>query len=107
MKMRFKPGDKVRVDDRVAHGHCRAPWYLRGQAGVIGEVLGVFKDSERLAYHRPGLPALPLYKVRFKQTALWPGYKGPARDQLEADISENWLVPDAAPASAVKKVRAS
>ncbi len=94
MSLRFKPGDKVRVDDREALGHCRAPWYLRGRPGVIGEVLGVFKDSERLAYHRPGLPALPLYKVRFKQTTLWSNYKGPARDQLEADISENWLVPD-------------
>jgi nitrile hydratase subunit beta len=89
---RFKPGDKVRVDDRDAAGHCRAPWYLRGQAGVIGEVLGSFRDPERLAYHRPGLPEQVLYKVRFKQTALWPHYKGPPKDQLEADISENWLV---------------
>ena len=105
--MRFKQGDKVRVDDREAVGHCRAPWYLRGHAGVIGEVLGVFKDPERLAYHRPGLPALPLYKVRFKQTALWADYRGPARDQLEADISENWLVPDAPPAFAAKKAKTS
>ena len=92
MRQRFKPGDKVRVDEREAHGHCRAPWYLRGQTGVIAEVLGVFRDSERLAYHRPGLPALPLYKVRFMQAALWADYKGPTRDTLEADISENWLL---------------
>ena len=88
---RFKPGDMVRVDDRAVAGHCRAPWYLRGQTGVIAEVLGNFRDPERLAYHRPGVPRQILYKVRFKQSALWPGYTGPARDHLEADLTENWL----------------
>jgi nitrile hydratase subunit beta len=101
---RYKPGDAVRVDDRDANGHCRAPWYLRGQPGVIGEILGVFRDPERLAYHRPGLPSQVLYKVRFKQAALWPKYSGPARDSLEADISENWLLPMAqAPARAASR----
>jgi nitrile hydratase subunit beta len=103
---RFKPGDAVRVDDRDANGHCRAPWYLRGQAGVIGEILGVFRDPERLAYHRPGLPAQVLYKVRFKQTTLWAKYSGPARDQLEADISENWLVADVAAAVRIPSKKA-
>jgi nitrile hydratase subunit beta len=107
MRLRFKTGDTVRVDDRDAIGHCRAPWYLRGQSGVIAEVLGIFRDPERLAYHRPGLPALPLYKVRFKQTALWADYKGPARDHLEADISENWLMPDAATKGRANKAKAS
>ena len=92
---RYKTGDAVRVDDRETAGHCRAPWYLRGQAGIVAEVLGVFRDPERLAYHRPGVPMQVLYKVRFKQKSLWPDYKGPAGDHLEADISENWLVPDA------------
>lgn len=107
MNQRFKAGDKVRVDDRDAHGHCRAPWYLRGQAGVVAEVLGVFRDPERLAYHRPGLPALPLYKVRFKQMALWAAYKGPARDHLEADISQNWLVPETPARAPTKKAKTS
>ncbi len=107
MQHRFKAGDKVHVDDREPHGHCRAPWYLRGQAGVVAEVLGVFRDPERLAYHRPGLPALPLYKVRFKQSSLWPDYKGPPRDQLEADISENWLRPDVAAKATKTKTRSA
>jgi nitrile hydratase subunit beta len=101
---RFKLGDAVRVDHRNATGHCRAPWYVRGQPGVIGEILGVFRDPERLAYHRPGLPSQVLYKVRFKQTVLWPNYAGAARDHLEADISENWLVPGVqAPARAQRR----
>lgn len=90
---RFAPGDKVRVDDRGAVGHCRTPWYLRGRTGVVGEVLGRFRDPERLAYHKPGLPALVLYKVRFAQRELWPGYRGGAKDTLEADLYEPWLIP--------------
>lgn len=91
----FSPGDTVRVDDRAVKGHCRAPWYLRGKVGVIAEVLGDFRDPERLAYHRPGVPRQILYKVRFKQSQLWPTYTGAALDQLEADLTENWLSPAA------------
>ena len=89
---RFRPGDAVRVDDRPPALHCRAPWYLRGRAGVVAEVLGVFRDPERLAQLKPGWPKQVLYSVRFKQSELWPGYTGPALDHLDADIAENWLV---------------
>lgn len=90
---RFAPGDRVRVDDRPALGHCRTPWFLRGKSGVVAERLGTFKDPERLAYHRPGYPAQPLYAVRFRQIDLWPGYRGPAHDHLDADLYEGWLQP--------------
>jgi nitrile hydratase subunit beta len=89
----FAAGDAVRVAARSALGHCRTPWYLRGKAGVIAAVHGTYRDPERLAYHRPGLPALVLYKVRFKQADLWGRYAGPAGDHLEADIYEQWLEP--------------
>ena len=90
---RFAPGDKVRVADRDALGHCRTPWYLRGKTGVIASIHGTFRDPERLAYHQPGLPAQVLYKVRFKQSEVWGRYDGPAGDKLEADIFEYWLEP--------------
>jgi len=90
---RFAVGDEVRVDDREALGHCRTPWYLRGKNGVIAAVQGVFRNPEMLAYHKPGLPALTLYKVRFKQNHLWQRYEGPSNDQLEVDIYEHWLEP--------------
>jgi nitrile hydratase subunit beta len=94
---RFAPGDAVIVDDRVVMGHCRTPAYLRGKTGVVAEVLGQFRDPERLAYHRPGWPAQVLYKVRFAQSHVWNGnYRGPANDSLEADIYEDWLRPVAA-----------
>jgi nitrile hydratase len=63
----------------------------------VAAVHGVFRDPERLAYHKPGLPALVLYKVRFRQADLWTDYSGSAKDQLEADIYEPWLL---APADA-------
>jgi nitrile hydratase subunit beta len=87
----FKPGDVVRVAARASLGHCRTPWYLRGKTGVVTEVQGQFRDPERLAYHRSGLPAQVLYKVRFAQRKLWPTY------QLEADIYEPWLLPAPVP----------
>jgi len=90
---RFSVGDTVRVDDRTAVGHCRAPWYLRGKTGIVSEIQGAFRDPERLAYHLSGLPAQVLYKVRFPQSHLWAAYGGPPSDNLEADIYENWLAP--------------
>ena len=88
----FQPGDVVRVDDRLTLGHCRTPYFLRGKTGVIVSAQGVFRDPEKLAYHKPGLPAQVLYKVRFRQKDLWPDYRGRPHDQLEADIYERWLV---------------
>jgi nitrile hydratase len=91
---RFVPGDAVRVADHPVLGHCRTPWYLRGKRGVVAGIQGVFRNPEALAYHKPGLPRLPLYKVRFKQTELWRRYMGPAGDELEVDIYEHWLEPE-------------
>ncbi len=90
---RFVVGDAVKIGDCNAVGHCRTPWYVRGKPGVVVEIHGAFRDPERLAYHRPGLPALVLYKVRVRQKDLWPKYKGPASDHLDVDIYEPWLLP--------------
>ena len=90
---RYAPGQAVRIAVRPALGHCRTPWYLRGKTGIVASVQGTYRDPERLAYHRPGLPAQVLYKVRFKQSELWGRYRGPASDHLEADIFEHWLEP--------------
>lgn len=89
----FKLGDRVRIDSRDVFGHCRSPFYLRGLEGEICGIHGVFRDPERLAYMKPGLPALTLYKVRIPQTAIWPDYAGPQSDDLEVDIYESWLRP--------------
>lgn len=90
---RYDVGRPVRVARREEAGHCRTPWYLRGRSGVIVARLGTYRDPVKLAYHRPGLPARPLYKVRFRQSEVWAGYVGDAGDHLEADIYEHWLEP--------------
>ncbi len=90
---RFAVGDAVKIDAKSAIGHCRTPWYVRGKSGVVVEIHGSFRDPVRLAYHRPGLPAQVLYKIRMRQTDLWSNYKGQAADHLDVDIYEPWLTP--------------
>jgi nitrile hydratase len=93
MNGRFAVGDRVRV--RVAHppGHVRTPYYLRGREGVVSRLVAVQPNPEELAYGRPGLPAIPVYWVRFKQTTLWPDYRGQGKDTAEVDVQEHWLEP--------------
>jgi nitrile hydratase len=88
---RFGPGDRVRV--RAAHppGHVRTPWYCRGHVGVIERLCGAFPNPEELAYNRPGLPAQPLYRVRFRSAELWPDYREHPDDVVEIEIYQHWL----------------
>jgi hypothetical protein len=88
---RFGIGDVLRVDDRRSIGHCRTPVYVRGKTGEVTEIQGLFHDPATLAYNRPGLPMRYWYKLRFRQTDLWPGYKGDPGDHLELDVQEDWL----------------
>ena len=88
---RFRPGDRVRV--RAAHppGHLRTPHYCRGHVGVVERLCGAFANPEELAYNRPGLPAQPLYRVRFRATELWPDYREDPADVVEIELYQHWL----------------
>jgi len=88
---RFEAGDTVRVSDRDHDGHCRTPVYLRGRTGRVDLVLGSYRNPEELAYYKPGTPALPLYRVRFRQAEIWPDYAGGPADTVTADVYEHWL----------------
>jgi nitrile hydratase len=88
---RFKPGDRVRVLKSEPPGHVRTPWYCRGHAGVIERICGAFPNPEELAYRRPGLPATPLYRVRFRSRELWPDYGEDPADTVDIEIYEHWL----------------
>jgi hypothetical protein len=90
---RFAPGQRVAVRRADPPGHLRTPWYVRGQVGVVERLCGAFPNPEELAYARPGLPAQPLYRVRFRQRELWPDYQGPERDTIEVEIYQHWLEP--------------
>ena len=90
---RFKPGDRVRVLKADPPGHLRTPYYIRGHVGEVERLCGAFPNPEELAQMRDGLPAEPLYRVRFRQKDVWPDYRGAAHDVLEVEIYQHWLDP--------------
>lgn len=86
---RFTPGDQVMIRSGPPEPHCRVPVYLRGKPGEVTEIVGRYRNPSLMAFHKPGLPTLPLYRVRFRQTDLWDAPSGP--DTVMADIYEHWL----------------
>jgi hypothetical protein len=88
---RFKSGDAVTVRAAYPPGHIRTPWYIRGHRGTVVHALGPFPNPEELAYNRSGLPAQPLYRVRFRQTEIWPDYSGKSTDTVDIEIYQHWL----------------
>lgn len=88
-------GKRVRVRSGAPIGHCRTPWWCRGKSGVVERVLGQFPDPAELAYGRAGLPKVPLYRVRFALSEVWPersdGFD--KVDTIDAEIYETWLAP--------------
>jgi hypothetical protein len=93
LPQRFNPGERVRVRRAHPPGHVRTPWYIRGHAGIVERVCGTYPNPEELAYARSGLPAQPLYRVRFLQCEVWAGYRGNARDSVDIEIYQHWLEP--------------
>jgi nitrile hydratase len=94
---RFGPGDAVRVRRGIATGHIRTPYYLRGRTGRVERICGAFANPEELAYGRDGLPAKPLYRVRFTMAEIWGAEVGGGTerpdDTIDAEIFEHWLEP--------------
>ncbi|MEM6974475.1 MAG: SH3-like domain-containing protein [Pseudomonadota bacterium] len=88
---RFQPGDRVRVRNGRAPGHIRTPFYVRGCIGRVERICGAFADPQELAYHRPGLPALPLYRVRFTMAAIWGARAEAPGDTVDVELYETWL----------------
>ena len=88
---RFRAGDRVRVRAAYPPGHLRTPYYCRGRVGVVERLCGAFANPEELAYNRPGLPAQPLYRVRFLAADLWPDYAENREDVVEIEIYQHWL----------------
>ena len=93
IKPLFKPGDRVRIDDREPGVHNRVPRYARGRVGVIERLGGAFGQPELLAYGGDGEPAQMLYRVRLEQTAVWSDYAENPTDTLGIEIFEHWLEP--------------
>jgi nitrile hydratase len=90
---RFNPGDRVTVRKAFPPGHIRTPFYIRGKTGIVERICGSFPNPEELAFGRSGLPARPLYRVRFRQPDIWRDYGGTATDSVDIEIYEHWLEP--------------
>jgi hypothetical protein len=88
---RFNPGERVRVLNAYPLGHVRTPSYIRGKTGVVERICGAFPNPEELAQMRDGLPAVPLYRVKFRQTDVWPDYAGSPADVVEVELYQHWL----------------
>ena len=93
MEPRFRIGERVKVVKADPLGHVRTPYYIRGCTGEVERICGSFPNPEELAQMRDGLPAVPLYRVRFRQTDVWPDYRGEAKDVVEIEIYQHWLEP--------------
>ncbi len=91
IEARFKAGDRVRVRAANPLGHIRTPFYIRGHSGVVERLCGSFGNPEELAQMRSGEPRQPLYRVRFRQQDVWPGYRGGSDDSLDVEIFQHWL----------------
>ena len=89
---RFNVGDAVSVKRIYPPGHRRTPYYIRGKHGVIERICGAFPNPEEIAYGFDGEPKRVLYRVRFPQYHVWPGYNGSAHDVIEMELFEHWLV---------------
>jgi hypothetical protein len=88
---KFKAGDRVKVRKAFPLGHIRTPFYIRGHSGTVERICGSFPNPEELAQMRDGLPAVPLYRVRFRQKDVWPDYAGSPEDTLDIEIFQHWL----------------
>ena len=95
MSARFNAGDRVAVRKAYPPGHIRTPFYIRGKIGIVERICGMFTDPEELAFGRSGLPARPLYRVRFQQREIWQDYSGLESDTIDVEIFEHWLEPSA------------
>ncbi len=93
MSARFALGARVRIADRDPPVHNRTPTYLRGHIGEVIRLCGAWGQPELLAYGGDGKPDQTLYRVRIRQSDLWPDYVGAAGDHLEVEIFEHWLEP--------------
>ncbi len=87
----YQPGDRVVVRDLGLPCHYRIPVFVRGLTGIVEQYCGAHPNPEAIAYGDRNAPNLDLYRVRFKQTDVWPDYDGNPGDTLFVEIYEHWL----------------
>ena len=67
---RFGVGDRVRVRDWHPPGHTRCPRYVRGKAGTVVRLDGIYPVPD-IEAHGTARRHEPTYSVRFDAAELW------------------------------------
>ena len=86
---RFRTGQRVRARNLNPTGHTRLPRYVRGKAGMIDRVHGVFVFPDTNAHFRGESPQ-HVYSVRFEAQELWGGDSA-GRGAVYVDLWEGYL----------------
>jgi nitrile hydratase subunit beta len=91
-RVRFEPGQRVRVKRMHSAGHTRCPRYVRGAVGVIDDLRGADRLPDRAVYGEEVTPE-PVYSVAFRSLDLWgPGEEAPWTVVL--DLWDSYLEPE-------------
>ena len=85
---RFGVGDRVRVREWHPPGHTRCPGYVRGKAGVVVRLDGIYPVPDVEA-HGAARRREPTYSVRFDAADLWrDGQRGV---RVHVDLWDSYL----------------
>jgi nitrile hydratase len=87
----FSVGERVTVLDLRKPGHVRTPDYILGHTGVVVQFCGCFLNPEDLSLGNTSGPVVPLYRVQFLMSELWPEPQHHPNDTLCIEISGHWL----------------
>lgn len=87
----LKAGQCVVVRAMARMTHYRTPRYIQGKRGVVVRFCGSHGDPEQIAYGVKPAQTRRLYRVRFAQRAVWPGYHGGPHDTIDVEIYDHWL----------------
>lgn len=88
----FQAGDSVRISVRYPIGHYRVPRYIRGKRGVVESVIRPMAvNNEEEGFGRNAGSKGHYYRVAIPLAELWPGYSGPASDNLRIEVFGSWL----------------
>ena len=97
---KFEVGQNVRVRRFLSstewkRPHIRTPGYIYGVAGTVERICGRHGDPSFLAFGLEA-PKVQLYRVRFRQSDIWPeqyppGTKNQPQDVVEVEVYEHWL----------------
>jgi nitrile hydratase beta subunit len=85
---RFGVGDRVRVREWHPPGHTRCPRYVRGKAGTVVRVDGIYSVPD-IEAHGTARRHEPTYSVRFDAAELWgDGQRGV---RVHVDLWDSYL----------------